>query len=103
MDRVLTSHAFNASHGVTRLQYGAVPPVREVERLLPLPRVDDGVIARHEGVTLDNPDKLLARVVEVQLELVAGEVMDSPPVNWRVSMRYSWETWANLRRSSVSR
>ena len=71
-DRVATSHALNASDGVTRLQHGAVPPVREVERLLSLPRVNNGVIARHIGVALDDPDEFLARVVEVQLELVAG-------------------------------
>ena len=68
--RVLTSHTLNTSHGVTRLEHRAVPPVREVERLLTLPWVDDVVIARHEGVALDNPDKLLTRVVEVELELV---------------------------------
>jgi hypothetical protein len=71
-DRVLARHALNASHGVARLEHRAVPPVREVERLLALPGVDDGVIARHIGVALDNPHKLLARVVEVELELVGG-------------------------------
>ena len=71
-DRVTTSHALHAGDGVTRLQHGAVPPVREVEGLLTLPRVHYSVIARHEGIALDNPHKLLARVVEVQLELVAG-------------------------------
>jgi hypothetical protein len=39
---------------------------------LTLPGVDDVVIARHEGVALDNPDELLTRVVEVQLELVGA-------------------------------
>ncbi len=67
---VLARHALHAGHRVTRLQHGAVPPVRVVERLLALPGVDDVVIARHERVTLDHPDELLARVVEVQLELV---------------------------------
>jgi hypothetical protein len=67
---VLTSHAFNTSHGVTRLEYRAVPPVREVEWLLTLPWVDDEVITADEGVTLDNPDEFLTRVVEVELELV---------------------------------
>jgi hypothetical protein len=71
-DRVLTSHTLNTSDGVTGLENRAVPPVGEVEGLLTLPGVDDGVIARHEGVTLDNPDKLFARVVEVELELVGG-------------------------------
>jgi hypothetical protein len=67
---VLTSHTLNASHGVTRLEHRAIPPVREVEWLLTLPRVDDVVIAADEAVTLDNPDELFARVVEVELELV---------------------------------
>jgi len=70
--RVLASHALHAGDGVTRLQHGAVPPVREVEGLLTLPGVHHGVIARHEGITLHNPHKLLAGVVEVQLELVGG-------------------------------
>jgi hypothetical protein len=39
---------------------------------LALPGVDDGVIARHEGITLDNPDEFLTRVVEVQLDLVCS-------------------------------
>ena len=69
-DRVLTSHTFNAGHGVTRFEDRAVPEVREVERLLPLPVVDDGVRAGDIGVTLDNPDKFLTRVVEVELDLV---------------------------------
>jgi hypothetical protein len=37
---------------------------------LSLPRVDDVIIAAYEAVTLHNPDELLARVVEVELELV---------------------------------
>ena len=68
--RVLASHAFDTGDRVTRLQDRAVPPVGVVERLLSLPRVDDVVIAADERVTLNNPDKLLARVVEVQLQLV---------------------------------
>jgi hypothetical protein len=68
---VLTSHTLNTSHGVTRLKNGAVPPVRVVEWLLTLPRVDDVVVTADEGVTLYNPDKLLTRVVEVELELVS--------------------------------
>ena len=68
--RVLTSHALHAGDGVARLQDAAVPPVRVVEGLLALPGVDDSVIARHERVALDHPDELLARVVEVQLDLV---------------------------------
>ena len=68
--RVLAGHTLNTSDGVTRLEHAAVPPVRVVERLLTLPWVDDVVVARHERVTLDDPDELLAWVVEVQLELV---------------------------------
>lgn len=69
-DGVLAGHTLNAGDGVARLENRAIPPVREVERLLALPGVDDGVITRHEGIALDNPDELLARVVEVQLQLV---------------------------------
>lgn len=69
-DRVLAGHALDAGDRVARLEHGAVPPVRVVERLLSLPRVDDGIIARHVRVTLDDPDELLARVVEVELQLV---------------------------------
>jgi hypothetical protein len=70
--RVLTSHALNAGDRVTRLEHRAVPPVRVVERLLALPGVDDGVITRHIGVALHNPDELLTGVVEVELDLVGG-------------------------------
>jgi hypothetical protein len=70
--RVATSHTLDTSDGVARLEDRAVPPVREVERLLTLPGVGDEGIAADEGVTLDNPHKLLTRVVEVQLELVGG-------------------------------
>ncbi len=70
--RVLASHTLDARDGVARLEDGAVPPVREVEGLLTLPGVNVGVIARHVRVALDNPHKLLARVVEVELELVGG-------------------------------
>jgi hypothetical protein len=68
--RVLARHAFHASDGVTGLEYRAVPPIGEVKGLLALPGEDDGIFARHEGVTLDNPHKFLTRVVEVELELV---------------------------------
>jgi len=70
--RVLARHALHARDGVARLQHGAVPPVRVVEGLLALPGVDHVVIARHKGITLHNPDQLLARVVEVQLQLVGA-------------------------------
>ena len=69
-NRVLAGHALDARDGVAGLQHGPVPPVAEVERLLTLPRVDRDVVAGDEGVTLDNPHELLARVVEVELELV---------------------------------
>jgi len=71
-DRVVTSHALDTGDGVARLQHGTVPPVRVVEGLLTLERLDDGIIAADKGITLHNPDKLLARVVEVQLDLVGG-------------------------------
>ncbi len=71
-DRVLTSHTFNAGHGVTRFQDGTVPEIREVERLLPLPVIDDGIRAGDERITLDNPHELLARMVEVELDLVGA-------------------------------
>ena len=69
-DWVLAGHALDTGNGVSRLQDGAVPPVGVVERLLTLPSVDDVVIARDVRVTLDDPDQLLAWVVEVQLQLV---------------------------------
>ena len=69
-DGVLAGHALDTRDRVARLKNRAVPPVREVEGLLALPAVDDRVIARRERITLNNPDKLLARVVEVELELV---------------------------------
>ena len=71
-NRVLAGHALEARDGVARLQHGPVPPVAEVERLLALPRVDDAVIAADIAVALDNPHELLARVVEVELQLVGG-------------------------------
>lgn len=71
-DRVLARHAFNTGDRVARLEDRAIPPVGVVERLLALPGVDDGVIARDEAVSLDNPDEFLTRVVEVELELVGA-------------------------------
>jgi len=38
--------------------------------LLALPLVDDGGVARYEAVALYYPYKFLARVVEVELDLV---------------------------------
>ena len=76
-DGVLAGHTLHASDGVTALQHAAVPPVAEVERLLALPGVDDCIVAIDEAVALNNPDELLARVVEVQLDLVgrAGDAL----------------------------
>ena len=71
-NRVVAREALNTRDGVARLENGPVPPVGVVERLLALPRVDDVRVAAREGVALDHPDELLARVVEVQLQLVAG-------------------------------
>ena len=73
-DRVLAGHALDARDGVARLQRRPVPPVGVVERLLALPEVDDRVVAADERVALDNPHKLLARVVEVELQPVRGGV-----------------------------
>jgi len=67
---VVARHALNTRNGVARLQDGAVPVVRVVEGLLALVGANNRVVARHEGITLDNPDELLARVVEVELQLV---------------------------------
>ena len=49
--------------------HGAISPVRVVERLLAVVLIHRGV-AGHERVALDNPDKLLRGVVEVELDLV---------------------------------
>jgi len=67
---VVTRKTLNTCDGVPRLKDGAVPPIGVVEGLLALPGADDVVVAADEGITLDNPDELLARVVEVELELV---------------------------------
>ena len=69
-DRVLAGEALNASDGVAGLEYGPVPPVGVVERLLALPRANYVVVAADERVALDDPHELLARVVEVQADLV---------------------------------
>jgi hypothetical protein len=70
--RVLARHALDTRDRVSRVIDRAVPPVRVVKGLLALVGVDNGVVARDEGITLYNPDELLARVVEVELELVGG-------------------------------
>jgi len=69
---VVAREALNTRDGVARLKDGAVPPVRVVEGLLALPGSNDTVVARDERITLDNPDKLLARVVEGERDLVRG-------------------------------
>lgn len=71
-DRVLACHALHAGDGVARLQHRAIPPVAVVERLLAFVRANDRGVATDIAVALDNPDELLARVVEVQLQLVTG-------------------------------
>ena len=71
-DRVLARHALDARDGVATVEDRAVPPVGVVERLLALPGVDNRIVAADERITLDNPDELLTRVVEVELELVGG-------------------------------
>ena len=69
---VVAGEALDTREGIARLEDGAVPPIGVVERLLALPGTDDVVVARRVGITLDNPDELLARVVEVELELVGA-------------------------------
>ena len=68
-DGVAARHALNACDGVARLENRAIKPVRVVERLLALVDIHRGV-AGDVAVTLDNPDKLLRGVVEVELDLV---------------------------------
>jgi len=69
-DRVAARHALNTGNRVARFEDRAIPPVRVVERLLALEGVNDGRFARNERVALDDPDKLLRGVVEVELDLV---------------------------------
>jgi len=69
-DRVLSSHTLDSGVGETAKLDGAIPEVGVVEGLLTIPVVDNGGIARHEGIALDNPDELLHGVVEVELDLV---------------------------------
>ena len=68
---VVARQALHTRNGVAGLEHRAVPPVGVVEGLLALPGGDNAIVARHERVALDNPDELLARVVEVELQLVA--------------------------------
>jgi len=66
---VLAGEALNRRDGIARLRRRAVKPVRVVERLLALVLVHRAV-AGNERIALDDPDKLLARVVERHLDLV---------------------------------
>jgi len=68
--RVLAGKTLDARDGVAGLENRPVPPVGVVERLLTLPRANNGVVAADERVALDDPHELLARVVEVQADLV---------------------------------
>ncbi len=68
---VLTRKTLDAGDGVAGLERRAVEPVGEVERLLALVDIHRAVAAR-EGITLGDPDELLARVVEGHLDLVGG-------------------------------
>jgi len=69
-DRVLAGETLNTGDGIAGLEDSPVPPVGVVEGLLTLPWANDGVVAADEGIALDNPDELLARVVEVEADLV---------------------------------
>jgi len=69
-DGVVAGHALNTGDRVARLEHRAIPPVRVVEGLLALPGANDRAVAADIRVTLDNPDKLLRGVVEVELDLV---------------------------------
>jgi hypothetical protein len=69
---VVTGLAFSEGSTVTTVEYGAVPPVRVVKRLLSFPSIYNGVIAADEGVTLYDPDKFFDWVVEVKTNLVGA-------------------------------
>jgi len=69
-NRVVARQALNTGHGVARLQHRAIPPIGVVVALLALVGVDGGIGAVYERITLNNPHELLARVVEVHLDLV---------------------------------
>ncbi len=69
-DRVLAGHTLDGGVGETAELDGAIPEVRVVEGLLTIPGINYSGVARHERIALDNPDKLLHGVVEVELDLV---------------------------------
>ena len=69
-DGVAARHALNTRDRVARFEDRAIPPVRVVERLLALEGVNDRRFARDERVALDDPDKFLRGVVEVEFDLV---------------------------------
>ena len=66
---VLAGEALDRRDRIARLRRRTVKPVRVVERLLALVLVH-AAVAGNERVTLDDPDELLARVVERHLDLV---------------------------------
>ena len=69
---VVAGKSLYTCYGVSGLEDGTVPPVRVVERLLSLPGSYYVVVAGYERITLYYPYKLLARVVEVQANLVVS-------------------------------
>jgi hypothetical protein len=68
-DRVLAGESLKSGVRETADGDSAIPEVRVVEGLLTVPVINRGV-AGDERIALDNPDKLLARVVEVEPDLV---------------------------------
>ena len=69
-DGVVTGLAFSEGSTVTTVEYGSVPPVSVVERLLSFPSIHDGIITADEGVTLYDPDEFFDWVVEVKTDFV---------------------------------
>jgi hypothetical protein len=69
-DRVLAGHTLDGGVRETAELDGAIPEVRVVEGLLTIPILYNIGVARYERIALDNPDKLLDGVVEVELDLV---------------------------------
>jgi hypothetical protein len=67
---VVTSLSFGEGRTVTTVEYGAVPPVGVVERLLSFPSINNIIITADEGITLYNPDEFFDWVVEVKTDFV---------------------------------
>jgi hypothetical protein len=63
-------HTLNSGVRETRKLHGAIPEVRVVKGLLTIPGINNSRVARHERIALNNPHKLLHRVIEVELDLV---------------------------------